>query len=758
MNSYRGLFTRGMLLRLAVFLVLLTVAVCAGLYFGKRSVPWEPVFEASQASRTPVSNAGQNGGNPENAGASSEQDDEAPLFLHIGGTGQENREVAQAQIELASSAGVNRFIVPVALDWSAPADTGVQSEGCNALLEMYIKANDKARLILWVDLNPSVSWLEQHAEAAIVVNEALQAYPSISSALWLDTARQLLEKLIREVESGPYSSHLLGYGLAALKDQCWMLGKEFDESEANTAGFRKWLERIYNTVEALRGAWGNPDVGFDTAAIPERPETEDTCNALVALPGQQSLVDFYRYCTEQVAAVLAGFASLTAEASTLEPLILAPYGYSFEALHSASGHFGVELLFDSKITGFVSPVSYFDRGLGGVGGMMGAIDSLTVRGKTLYLIEDTRTGVERDAETGEFARVKGIRAGDVYEVQRRNFSMALTYGLGLVWSDPQGEGRFHDQEQWSQFKALRDIYVKHMRESGDNGGPEGGASITVVVDEASKYYLQCAEHMNIGLLQRGRDAVLRTGVSARFHLLRGVIDGVAPPTPIYLFLNAFQLSADDRARLHARFAMEQACAIWVYAPGYFGMTPDVENISATTGMKVRAFEGPTQSGSRFILSGQHLQNEQDFGTQEQWAPLFYIEKTDDVDFLARYEADEKKGSVAMVTLPEQWTSLYIAEPELSPALLSELVRILEVPLFPNTSEGIYYDAVFARGPLLAVHASQEGKRSISLNRFCNIEDQLDPRIGWFQKESILIPMRTGETRLLLQRELPVDVH
>lgn len=756
MTSSVDFFNKSMLLRAAVFLLLLVLVVLAGLYLGKISVPEVPIAGPVKSSRILESAVGSERGRSPDEEVPSEQTDAVPLFLYVGGTGVDTWEIVRAQLALASEAGIRRYVVPLALDWSESTEKAAQPDGTAAILEKYLQVDAQAQLLLWVDLNPPVSWLEQHPDAAIVVNETLQAYPSISSPVWLDTAHRLLEQLILEVESGPYKAHILGYGLTALKDNRWILSSEFDESEANTAGFRHWLQRIYKSENGLREAWANSDIGFDTVVIPERPETESTQNALLQVPEQQPLVDFYRYCSEAVSGVLAGFASLTAGVSTLEPEILAPYGYTFEAMPASSGHFGLELLLESAYTGFVSPVSYFDRGLGGVGGMMAAVDSLKVRGKTWYLLDDTRTGVERDEDTGEFARIKGIRASDVYAVQQRNFSMAVTYGLGLIWSDPQGEGWLNDREQWMQFEKLKDIYVRQVSENAGKSAPESKATLTVVVDETSNFYLQDAEHTNSVLLERGRDAALRAGVSTRFHLLRDVIDGVAPPTPVYLFLNAFQLSPESRTRLHARFALEQACAIWLYAPGYFGTAPDTENIKATTGMDVGAFEEPTQTGSKYILSGHYMQAEQNFGTQELWTPLFYIRQGSEVDFLARYAADDNKGSIAVLTLPEGWTSLYIAEPELTPELLSELLQILEQHLYPNPVEGVYYDAVFAREPLVALHASRSGKRSLNLGGFYNIEDQLNPDIGWSQKDTIMLPMTTGETRLLRQQELPAD--
>ncbi len=403
---------------------------------------------------------------------------------------------------------------------------------------------------------------------------------------------------------------------------------------------------------------------------------------------------------------------------------------------------------DSDLNTIIAPVSYTDRGLGGVGGIMGPIDSWTNRGKTWLLLDDTRTGVERDTETNAFSRIKGIRAEDVYEVQRRNFAMALTYGLGLVWADPRAEGWLYDAEQWRQLGKLRDIYAHHQTLGEAQHDASLSAVLTVVVDEDARFIQQCDGPLNTALLLKSRDAVLRTGVAARFHLLRDVIEEQAPPTPVYLFLNAFYLSDEDRARLHTRLAREQATVIWMYAPGYVSATPDVENIAVTTGMDVRVFDAPRPGGSHYMLTGQYMQTEQHFGSRETWAPLFYIAPEENTDILARYEGEEDKGSVAILTLPEGWTSVYIAEPELSPALLCEILRLLEQPLLLSPVERPYFDAVFARNHLIAFHAHQAGKRAITFGYFCDSEDLIDPSIGWLQKDTVMLTVRTGETRLL----------
>ncbi len=60
----------------------------------------------------------------------------------------------------------------------------------------------------------------------------------------------------------------------------------------------------------------------------------------------------------------------------------------------------------------------------------------------------------------------------------------------------------------------------------------------------------------------------------------------------------------------------------------------------------------------------------------------------------------------------------------------------------------HFDAVrFGRG-LLAIHGHRSGERSIEFERMYDVYDLFDPRIGWPRTQSILLPLRPGETRLL----------
>ena len=55
-------------------------------------------------------------------------------------------------------------------------------------------------------------------------------------------------------------------------------------------------------------------------------------------------------------------------------------------------------------------------------------------------------------------------------------------------------------------------------------------------------------------------------------------EGDVPPKKLVIFLNAFSLTASDRAAIRARLAADQSTALWFYAPGVLG--PDATDAAA----------------------------------------------------------------------------------------------------------------------------------------------------------------------------------
>jgi len=82
--------------------------------------------------------------------------------------------------------------------------------------------------------------------------------------------------------------------------------------------------------------------------------------------------------------------------------------------------------------------------------------------------------------------------------------------------------------------------------------------------------------------------------------------------------------------------------------------------------------------------------------------------------------------------------------------------LLEQPILTNDAEDIWYDTVYARNNLMTIHSNQAGRRSFSFGQYYDIEDLFDSSMSWFQKDTILLTMRTGETRVLQKKIIETE--
>ena len=278
------------------------------------------------------------------------------------------------------------------------------------------------------------------------------------------------------------------------------------------------------------------------------------------------------------------------------------------------------------------------------------------------------------------------------------------------------------------------------------GGEVVHPTIVALVDEESQFLTKDTTGFDATVMAN-RDAILQSGASAEFYLLDDLLDERISPAPVYIFLNAYHLSAAEVKKLHERFAAERATAIWVYAPGYLDVTMNRTNVRDAVGMEVKVFAEPAPTGSKYALGGGHwIDAQQPIGEARLMKPLFYIDDPE-ADVLANFQKDDKP-SVAVRTMEAGWTSVFIAEPAVSPGLLRELLRILEQPLFFRPGKQRFFDTAVINDGLVAIHAEQSGERIVNLGRFYDIQDLFNAEIGWPQRESFVLEMSKGETRLL----------
>ncbi|MEA3364210.1 MAG: hypothetical protein U9Q79_01100, partial [Candidatus Hydrogenedentes bacterium] len=434
-----------------------------------------------------------------------------------------------------------------------------------------------------------------------------------------------------------------------------------------------------------------------------------------------------------------------------ETRVYAPYGFTFGPTTNCRGHSALNELLNSEVDGFVSPAEYQDFGLEESGGVLGAVHSVTQHGKKWFLVDDTldRTATEPKGNNGTEA---------IEQRQNHLFAVALTQGMGLFWRVPVGKPDVLSESTWNSLKTLKSLYSPTREAEPIEGTKPFGAIedrlLTVVISETGRFHQLCDGALNKHLLQTLPANALRAGVPMQTCLLSDLLAGNVTTTPIYLFINAFIITPENRELLHTILRETGGTAIWVYAPGYCnGEANAAANIAATVQMDVKFFETPVPSGSVVSLGGAWIPAGAEFGDGSKWSPSFYIED-EEVNVIATY-AESEKASVAIAFLGDEenedgksWTSVYCAEPVLPVGLLREILRILEmfqhVRNAPPESDDFYY---FGRNSL-AIHAKTGGEHIIDLGGIYNVQDLLDAAVGWPKKRHLTVPIEAGQTRIL----------
>ncbi len=724
------------LLTLATVLFLVGLSLAAGMWFASLTAPRPGVA---------VPNAGP--GHGDLAAPAEDPDalagiqrDQPVYFLADFGPGADAAAV-DAEVAMAEAAGIHRYIVSLPLPWENRWDEVASA------LDRVAAADPKGEVLLHLLVNPPVAWMTAHPDEVSTAALPGMSFPSAGSRLWVSEAGARLEALIDALPGLPHAENVRGFALAGLEDGHWMLPEALDASPANLRSFRDWLRIRYGNEEALRAAWGDKAAAFDSATF--RATGEADASIFLDLPADTVEADRRRYLSDATADAIAALAASVKARSGGRMEVFVPYGYAMEPIPGTSGQFSLLRILDSDIDGFIGGVSSVNRGLGGAGAFVAPVDSITARGKTWLHLDDTRTGLVRQSGNGEILRPPGLRFDDLLGVFRRNLSSAALQGVSYAAADLRGAGNLHDEELWNTLGNLRTALSTVPPED-----PAGlaGTSLSVIADEESRFFMRNDKAIDDALLGQVRDVAYRLGTRVKFVLLRDVIEGRVPESNVYLILNAFRLTAVDRARLHEVFQANQATAVWMYAPGYIDETASAENISATVGMKVVQYDTPAHSGSLYALTGNWISEGEALGAEAIWDPLFYVDD-ETADVLARYKADQKP-SAAIRFLEAGWNSVVVCEPALSVELLREIVETVEGHIAIRKGEAKPNEAVRRGANLIMLHAGSAGERTVDLGVPVDLIDLFDRSTGWTQKQIVAIPMRQGETRLFEVRANP----
>jgi len=710
-----------------------------------------------------------------------------------------------------ADAGVNLFSYPANADslelwgmaevWKGPEEFDYRVE--DERLEMIVSACPRAYIFprvhtiaprWWIRANPDevASQVQPDGTRKPLDWNGLQ-FPSWASKAGEEICKEALRRYIDHVRSGPFAEHLIGYHVCSWVVGEWMaLG--IDSSRPMTEAFREWLDRKYRTADALRAAWGNADVTFETAECPCDTDLKlPASQSFYTLPKDQPAVDYWENYAEVVSGALLALAQTAKEACCYESLVGVFFGYllEFGATANFHGHTALGTVLRSPHVDFLSsPTCYRQRSLtNGYSYFMSLPETVKLHGKMWWDENDYRTyltmpkgrisGEERakwspdecrrhyEQPMLKHFRVVGLTPTleDSISHQRRQVAHCLSRAAGMWWFD-MGGGWFDDREF---MKAIGNMASTAQRSLEIDRTDT--AEIAVVLDARSLKYCNVGAAAWLAGIVDQAFLLGRIGAPVSFYLLED-LEMIPDRHRLWVFLHAVSLDENTREMIDRKAKRDGKVCVWMYAPDLLHEGRiDLERASGLTGIRLACLEEEAPFGV-VITEAAHPLTAGLFGTVYALPAAVGIRVRDQLwtgqdaskgwDAKAQYKmtlcrpqvyADDPDAAVLgycvggtqpglVAKALDGWTSVYSSAGPLPPALLRNLARLAGVHLYLDTD-----DIVYANQSFLAVSTNAGGVRRIRLPRVTDVVDAFSGNVLARQADAYEVELPQASTSL-----------
>lgn len=600
-------------------------------------------------------------------------------------------------------------------------------------LDDFVDSDPRALFYVWITLEMKAEWWQQvYPEECEITNEGRRPEQSNASIVWREEAKSFIRALVAHLERIGYSDRVIGYNMAPGTAGEWgkassSMGSPCgDFSEPMRRHFRACLREKYGEdVAALRTAWADPEVTFDTAEVPAAEKQLATTHFIFREPSrEQDVIDYYQCLAELYADLLIDFCQTAKEASGGRAITGTFYGYlmemswndSFfgqradrwwEGEYSAlqrSGHMGLGKVLESPYVDLlISPNSYGFRKWGGDAPSMNLVESARLHGKLVIIESDTRRHDSHGSDPSDTRHGRCDNLQETTTICRRNLAQMATHGEG-VWCHAMT-----DPELLPVFKKLREIGTFALQTDRTPS-----AEIAVLLDDESFYYETIKNNLDVPLVFHQKlQGLVRTGAPFDLYLLDDFLAGRLPPYRLYLFLNAFRLDRTRRQALKREVQRDGRVAVWMYAPGYIQDDLSTDHMTDLTGFRFAAIQYPWYPFMNIvdfthpITAG--IPQDLFWGASNLISPLFYL---DDPDARILGQVVHAEGrcvpGMGVKAYPE-WTSVFISTPNVPAPVLRGMARLSGVHLYSEAG-----DVLYASRQLLGIHTVSGGERVYKL--------------------------------------------
>ena len=431
------------------------------------------------------------------------------------------------------------------------------------------------------------SWKKDHSDEYFVNEEGdVRSQPSLASDVFWGKAAELSGAIVEYCENRPWSSHVIGYNPHYIDEGShvpvadgWM----YDHNPLMKKKLRDFLRNSYGTVAALRLAYGDSTITFETVSVP-KDRLRGPLPEVSQLPYWQAPADnrplrdyllltrdLWHRRFRQVSEAMAGgtdrevlFLCDAHKQTMLGWNLKGFFGYpgfgeklswspAFPELMAGSGHMDVAGLLE-PMPGFnsiLTPHDYQARGVGGIYEPEGIADSAVLRGLHFYAEMDTRSG---DAGIGAARDAREWAA-----ITWRNYATSWTRGFSSYWMHGfRIADWFHIDD--IQDTIQRQVEVVNQSLEWEHETPPG---IAMILDDSAVLETNGSGNFyNEAIMWEWKQGLARCGLPFRIYLLEDLALENFPDHRVFYFPNLFRADEKRMALLRDKVFRDGHLVVW----------------------------------------------------------------------------------------------------------------------------------------------------------------------------------------------------
>ncbi|MBU0478572.1 beta-galactosidase [bacterium] len=508
----------------------------------------------------------------------------------------------ERQIENFKKAGVHIYelIVILKKTWLSPGEYDFTASDNE--MRRIISIDPQAFILFSLSLEPPDWWMDKHPDEWIgyatgpvvpAADESGRAKrASLASKVWREEVGQVLRDWIKHLEGTQWGKRIIScetrYGGTS---EWYYYGQRWDmpdTGKAMTQKFREWLRKKYGSVSLLKKAWGDPAVNFENATIPDKKERLTNSLLVFKDPHKEcKVLDYYHCHDEVIAEDILYFGKIVKEETNQRVLYGVYYGYLFGMCMYPPefGHGAQEKVLSSPLVDyFISPSVYKKRMMGGDGQLRHSVESMRLHGKLSIQDADIRTHIA----SKDFCWAANLTES-IAKI-RRQFCHSLAWGVAFMWADfgrePRG-GWYDDPIIMENIARMQEIAQESLELN------RGSVSeVALIYDLESLYYLEHGQYPRTFtsiLTTEIHSELFKCGIPFDVILLNDLGKKELPDYKVYIFLNCFVLTQEQRLCIEKVTKRNDKVILWLYAPGFIDEEgASDENISSLIGMKVKS--------------------------------------------------------------------------------------------------------------------------------------------------------------------------